>query len=66
MGKIIIDEEKLLEGIQEVVGGIFYNDRSEIVPPFEHLAEYYLDEMAQELMDDLMGKIKEISEAESE
>ena len=60
MGKIIIDEDKFEEGMQEVIGRVFYNDRSELAPPFEHLAEYYVIELGEELMDDIMEKVKEI------
>ena len=66
MGKIIIDEGDLLESMEEVIGKFFYNERSEIYPPFEHLAEHCVHELSIDLMDDIMKKIKEIGEAVDE
>ena len=60
MGKIVIDEDKFEEGIQEVIGCMFYNDHGELAPPFDHLAEYFVIELSEELMDDIKEKVKEI------
>ena len=64
MGKIVLDEDEFEEGMQEVIGRIFYNDHGELAPPFEHLAEYFVIELSEELMDDIKGKVKEIGEIE--
>ena len=64
MGKIILDEDDLRESMEEVLGAMFYNDSGELIPPFDHLAEYFVIEMAEELMEDLTEKIKSISEVQ--
>ncbi len=65
MNKIIVEEEKFKKGMQEVIGSMFYNDNGEVIPPFEHLAEYFLIEMSEELMDSLMVKIESVGEKQN-